>query len=140
MTELEQELQELGGDITAALDEIALPAVLLDPEGVIRWQNKASRVRFGDRGGAKISIVVPDAGADVEAFLADVLCRGAPAEFTLRVRLPDGRIELREISAAPVRDGGSVVGIFGISTPARAPGARCRPQPGTISPIASVTS
>jgi DNA-binding CsgD family transcriptional regulator len=119
MSELEQELRELGGDITTALEEIGLPAALLDSDGVIRWQNRASRARLGDRTGKRFSSVVAGSGAEVEAVLTEMLCSGEPAELTIRIVHSDGRIEPREISAVPVREGGSVVGIFGIGAAAR---------------------
>ena len=49
-------------------------------------------------------------------MFVQILCRGEPAELTLNIRLPTGDFEPREISAAPVRDGGSVVGVFGLGS------------------------
>ncbi len=59
MNNLEKELLELGGgDITTALDEMPLPAALLDPAGVIRWQNRAAIALRGKRVGVELSELV----------------------------------------------------------------------------------
>jgi len=119
MSDLAHELAVLGGDIEVALEEIRVPAALLDSDGVIRWQNAISRDRIGDRSGTPFAdLVSEDATHETRALLAAILCRGEPAEFTLSLRLADGSVEARELSAVPVRDGGSVVGIFGVSAPA----------------------
>jgi DNA-binding CsgD family transcriptional regulator len=119
MSELEQELQELGGDITAALEELRVPAGVVDREGTIRWENDASRGRYGSHVEKPVStLIAPKTDAQVEAMLAEMLCHGEPAEFTVQVTLPDGSTEQREISAVPLRDGGSIVGVFGLNLPA----------------------
>src|SRR5580692_2380943 len=46
-------------------------------------------------------------------MLTRILCRGESANFTIEVRIAAGGYVAREISAAPVRDEGSVVGLFG---------------------------
>jgi DNA-binding CsgD family transcriptional regulator len=120
MSELAQELDELGGDVTTALEEILVPSALVDRRGLIRWQNRASRAQDGDRSDESfLSLLPPDLAAEAESLLSKILSSGRAAELPLRVRLPDGRVELREISAAPVHDGGNIVGVFGLST--RAP-------------------
>ena len=52
MSELDRELEDLGVDITSALEELPVPAVLLDADGVVRWQNAAGRAFWGDVTGA----------------------------------------------------------------------------------------
>jgi DNA-binding CsgD family transcriptional regulator len=116
MSELEQELQELGGDITAALEEIRVPAGLIDQDGTIRWENGAARARYGEHAGKPVgTLIAAETDPHVEAMLAGMLCHGEPAEFTVRFSLPDGSTELREISAVPLREGGSIVGVFGLN-------------------------
>jgi DNA-binding CsgD family transcriptional regulator len=119
VNELEQELEDLGGDIAAALEEIRVPAGVVDHEGTIRWENAASRDRYGDHAGKSVgTLIVPEVDPRVEAMLRQMLCHGEPAEFTVPFRLPDGSSELREVSAVPLRDGGTVVGVFGVNVAA----------------------
>lgn len=132
MSELERELQELGGDITAALEKLRVPAGIVDRGGTIRWENPATRGRFGNHVGKSIgTLIVPEGDREVEELLADMLCAGQPAEFTVRVKLPDGGTEVREISAAPLEEGGSIVGLFGLNLPA---GDRVISSPTTAHP------
>jgi hypothetical protein len=48
MKPLAAELEDLGGaDITGALEELPLRSFVADGEGVVRWQNAASRSAIG---------------------------------------------------------------------------------------------
>src|SRR5581483_11237229 len=111
MTSLTRELEELGGaDITAALEEVGLHAFVVDRDGVLRWQNAASRQELGDLVGQRLEDLVASgrtAGpADqLREFLVELVCRGEPAEFTHEVKRTDGRTDVRDVSAAPLRDG-----------------------------------
>jgi PAS domain S-box-containing protein len=112
---LDQELEALGGDLAGALEELPLPAALLDAEGVVRWQNLASRQQRGDIVGTRFAELVGEQDLQrYDELLERILCRGEPAEFTLSVRNPDGELVRIEISSSPVKDGGSVVGVFGL--------------------------
>ena len=128
MSDLQQELADLGGDITTALEDVPLPAALLDRDGIVRWQNQASLDRIGKVMGADfLGVVAPDEVDEARDLLMRILCRGEPAELTVHLRLATGEHEAREISAAPVREDGSVVGVFGLGTAARQgrrPGAK----------------
>jgi DNA-binding CsgD family transcriptional regulator len=123
MTDLAQELEELGGaDITAALEDVSVHAFVLDADATVRWQNKAARDLIGDRTGKKWAAVMTERSIrEARNAWRQLLCEGEPAELTVEAVLPDGTIEHRDISAAPLREGGSVVGVFGVGVPARAP-------------------
>ncbi len=123
MSGLAQELEELGGaDITAALDEVSVHAFLLDADAIVRWQNKAAREMIGDRVGKKWAAVMTERSiSDVRDVWKELFCAGEPAEVTVEAVLPDGTIERRDVSAAPLRDGGAVVGVFGVGVPSRRP-------------------
>ena len=115
MSELAQELAELGADLTSALERVPMPAALLDRDGIVRWQNAASIAATGNVvGSGLIDVVAPHERREAREFLSGVLCNGEPADFTVRVQDASGRYTLNEISAAPVRGGGSVVGMFGL--------------------------
>jgi DNA-binding CsgD family transcriptional regulator len=116
MDGVEQQLRKLGGNLTGTLNRLRLPATLVDREGVIRWQNPAARRTYGDRAGLKVgSVVLRDAGNDVDARLGEILWNGEAADFSLRAKLPDGRTERIEVCAVPVFGGGAAVGVFGVS-------------------------
>lgn len=125
MNGLAAELDELGGaDITGALEELPVRSFIIDADGVIRWQNAAARTDVGDWAGRKWYEVVTDHQTEeVEAVIQRMLCCGDPAEVTLDLREPGGGTARREISAAPLREGGAVVGLFGVSVPVPTQGA-----------------
>jgi DNA-binding CsgD family transcriptional regulator len=129
MNRLAAELDDLGGaDITGALEELPVRSFVLDADGVIRWQNAAARTDVGDWTGRKWFEVVSDKQTDeVEAVIRQMFCCGDPAEVTLDLSEPGGGTARREISAAPLREGGAVVGLFGVSVPIPGPGAAAVP-------------
>ena len=126
MNGLAAELEDLGGaDIAGALEELPVRSFVVDADGIVRWQNGASREAIGDWSGRKWFDVITDHQSDdMEAVLRRILCSGDPAEATFDVREPDGSIASRDVSAAPLREGGAVVGLFGVSVPAHPSGGR----------------
>jgi DNA-binding CsgD family transcriptional regulator len=95
-----------------------MPAALLDADGVVRWQNRASKELRGDVVGSPFARLV--GAEDLEEYqglLTRILCRGQPAEFTLDVLDAGGQFVPTQVSSSPVKDGGSVVGIFGVGHP-----------------------
>jgi PAS domain S-box-containing protein len=115
MSRLEHELLELGGDITGALEDLQLPATLLDKDGTIRWQNKASVAFRGERAGRNFAeLVAPSEQPEARDVITRILCSGEPAELTLHVLDDEGKYIPVEVSAVPVRDGGTVVAVFGL--------------------------
>lgn len=141
MSSLEQELAELGGDITATLEDVPMPAALLDLDGVVRWQNRASLEVTGNVVGSSFATVVaPHDRDDAQELLTRILCRGEPADFTMDIRAATGGFTPRELSAAPVRDGGSIVGLFGLGRPSGRRDARPRTtKPASRPPAVELT-
>ena len=128
MSSLDEELLELGGNITTALEDVQLPASLLDRDGKIRWQNKASISLRGDQVGTDFTtLVVPTERPEARDLLTRILCHGEPAELTLDVVTRDGDYGRIQLSAVPVRGGGTVVAVFGLGHPVLAPGPRTTP-------------
>jgi DNA-binding CsgD family transcriptional regulator len=126
MSELAAELEELGGaDITKALEELPVRSFVVDADGIVRWQNAASRDAIGEWSGRKwYEVVSENSTADLEGVVQRIICSGDPAEATFAVRESGGVVVPREVSAAPLRDGGAVVGLFGVSIPARTSAGR----------------
>jgi PAS domain S-box-containing protein len=120
MNSLAAELESLGGaDITGALEELPVRSFVIDNDGVVRWQNPASQEAIGDWTGHKwYEVVSENQTADLDAVVRRIFCSGDPAEATFDVREADGAMVPREVSAAPLREGGAVVGLFGVSVPA----------------------
>jgi PAS domain S-box-containing protein len=137
VSSLDAELEALGGDLAGALEELPLLAAVLDSDGVVRWQNLSSRQRRGEIVGTRFAELVGD--EDLQKYnelLERILCRGEPAEFTLTVRSPDGELVPVEISSSPIKDGGSVVGVFGLGRPrASTPEAESEPASTEASPL-----
>jgi DNA-binding CsgD family transcriptional regulator len=129
MNSLAAELDELGGaDITGALEQLPVRSFVIDTDGVVRWQNEASRKALGDWTGRKwLEVVSENQTQEVQDFVRHMLCSGDPAEVTFDVRDPEGGTMRREISAAPLREGGAVVGLFGVSVPIPTQGAPTTP-------------
>jgi DNA-binding CsgD family transcriptional regulator len=127
MSELAHQLRDLGNaDITAALRELPLHAFLVDSNGIIRWQSKASRTGLGRLAGHRWFDELPSTFPLSEAnqdLWARTLSSGEPVEFTIEVREADGQVNRHEINAAPLHDGGSLVGFFGVAVPS-GPSAR----------------
>jgi DNA-binding NarL/FixJ family response regulator len=136
--DLEHVLSVLGGAVTTALEDIRVPAALLDRDGVVRWQNRAAVDDSGSAVGEMFaSLARPDERARIEAAITRMLSGGRPAEFTLSVRNASGGYSLREVSAAAVRKGGCIVGLFGVaprpsalpaSPPTKASGVELTPR------------
>lgn len=73
-------------DITAALNELPSPTVLIDHSGTIRWQNRASVELRGYRvGRGMLEFVAPEDAAGARGVFARVLTHGGTAD--LRVRM-----------------------------------------------------
>ncbi len=119
MNRLAAELDDLGGaDITGALEDLPVRSFVIDADGVVRWQNAASRTAIGDWAGRKwVELVSEKQTEELEGVVRRMFCSGDPAEVTFDVREADGEMARREVSAAPLRDGGAVVGLFGVSVP-----------------------
>ncbi len=113
----------LGGDIDNALDQLCLPAHLVDGNGLVRWQNARSVALFGDiRGRSFTEMFAPEAQptARVE-FTKKMLGTARTTDFETVLRGPSGGRVAVEIHSVAVEGGERVVGVFGIVDPDAAP-------------------
>jgi DNA-binding CsgD family transcriptional regulator len=131
MNTLAAELEGLGGaDITAALEELPVRSFVIDRDGVVRWVSKSGLADVGDRVGERWTSLFDDANIRrIRETVERALKAGESAELTIEVKERDGRVHRRDVSIAPLRGGGSVLGLFGIAGPDRA-------RPRTSEPVA----
>ena len=108
-------LDDIGGDVEAALEDINVPSYVIDPHGVIRWVNSAARNIVGDvRGKQFSSIVSPEDRRRAREVFAQKISGTAAvtdAEFVLVGKNGD-RI-LVDVSSVPLLRGDQVIGVFG---------------------------
>jgi PAS domain S-box-containing protein len=107
---------QLGGEIDDALENVDLPAAILDRAGVIRWLNARAIETVGDlRGRHFTSFVAPEATHSARRDVATLLLGSEPRSQTQSVlRTPDADRIPVELHTVALKDGGYVVGIFGI--------------------------
>ncbi|HEX4323164.1 MAG TPA: LuxR C-terminal-related transcriptional regulator [Gaiellaceae bacterium] len=104
------------GDVHGALEELDVPAYAVDKFGVIRWINSAAQELVGDiRGRQQSSLVVPEQAREAkESFLRKMMGTERSTEATVVVVEPGGQRVQVEISSCPLREGGRIVGVFGV--------------------------
>jgi PAS domain S-box-containing protein len=93
-----------------------VPAYAVDRHGIIRWINDAAHKLVGDiRGRQQSSVVVPEqARAAKESFLRKMMGSEQATDTSVVVVEPGGRRVQVEISSCPLREGGRIVGVFGV--------------------------
>lgn len=105
-------------DITQALEDVAVPAYLIDPDGRFQWLNRKARELIGDVVGSPFSrVCAPEDLRVARTEFARKVVGHAKTEFRLTVMRPDGRRTVVEISSVPLVDDGVVVGVFGLAYP-----------------------
>jgi DNA-binding CsgD family transcriptional regulator len=103
-----------------ALEEINVPAYVLDSSGRIRWLNDAAKDVVGDCTGRLFtSVIDPD---DVRRartrFLENM--RGHPRQhkdYAIDLLTPEGEERRVEISSVPLRSRHRAIGMFGLALP-----------------------
>jgi len=109
---------EIPGNVHGALEEMNVPCYAVDRHGIIRWINSAAHQLVGDiRGRQQSSVVVPEqARAAKESFLRKMMGTEQSTDATVVVVEPGGKRVQVQISAVPLREGGRIVGVFGVVT------------------------
>lgn len=64
-------------------------------------------------------MIPSDQGKALEDLWVRRRSSGEPVEFTIDVKASDGRVVRHDVSAAPLRDGTTVIGFFGVAAAAR---------------------
>jgi PAS domain S-box-containing protein len=106
----------LGGDVEQALESVGVPSYVLDKTGIVRWINPAAERLLGDiRGRHFTSLVAPeDRPRARERFAQKMLGTSLASEATGHLVSTAGERVPVEVSAAALRNGERVVGVFGL--------------------------
>jgi PAS domain S-box-containing protein len=126
---------DIPGDIQSALDDMSVPSYVVDRYGVVRWINPAAQKLVGDvRGRQQSSIVAPEqARMARESFVRKIMGTERSTHTEAVLIGSDGKRIQVEVNSVPLKDGGRIVGVFGIiphveKTPAPAPHAHLTPR------------
>lgn len=111
-------LDDLGANVESSLEELPLPAGIVDASGTLRWANAAAREALGDAAVGRSFFGLVNA-ADVRSVREDhariVLGTRHAADRTVTLEPPNGARLRAELSGARLTSGEEVVGVFGIA-------------------------
>ena len=118
LSDAAQVASDLGipGDVHGALDAMTVPSYAVDRFGIIRWLNPAAVALIGDvRGRQQSSVVAPEqARMARESFTRKIMGTERSTDAEVVLVGPGGTRILAEVSSVPLREGGRIVGVFGI--------------------------
>jgi DNA-binding CsgD family transcriptional regulator len=104
--------------LEATLGSLPIPAYTNDLEGFITWQNGAAQAVAGDLRGVHYTKAVPaEELPRARETWAAVTLSGATRRRTGFFKAANGRLVELEVISAPIRNGGRIVGTFGIAIP-----------------------
>ena len=109
-------LRAMDADVERALEQIHVPAYVIDTHGIIRWVNPAGqRVVGGDVTGRQFtSVVAPEETRRArESFAQKVVGNVQVTDGEVVIVQDDGDRVNVEISAVPLYSGGQIIGVFG---------------------------
>jgi PAS domain S-box-containing protein len=105
----------LDADVVRALEQVNVPAYVIDSYGIIRWTNPAGRRVVGDVEGRQYtSVVAPEETRRAREIFAQKVVGGTTVTDVSGVLLAaNGDRITVEISSVPLYSGGHIVGVFG---------------------------
>lgn len=114
--DLAEQLNALGADVHPALEHLAVPVIVFDRLGIVRYANAAAFAAFGDiRGSSLVSLLEPESVRAAQAsFARKIVGTVRATELEVYVRLVDGSRARAEVSAVALEGHGQVVGVFGL--------------------------
>lgn len=109
-----------GFDVTHALEEVTVPAYVIDRNGCVRWQNRGSVAAVGDLTGRLFTraIAAEDQHRARSEFAKTLIGERAPNEYSLAIISTDGMRRTVRVSSVPLWKDGEIVGVFGVAYPA----------------------
>jgi PAS domain S-box-containing protein len=109
------QLHAIDADVERALEQINVPAYVIDKHGIIRWVNPAARRVVGDVSGRQFtSVCAPEESRRAREVFAQKIAGTAEvtdAEVVL-IQEDGDRINV-EVSSVPLYSGGQIIGVFG---------------------------
>ena len=122
-------------DVERALAIVNFVAYMIDRDGVIAWQNHASRRFIGDVCGTHFTeLVAPEhRRRAIEAFTSKVVGSAPYTDYTIDALHPSGERVSITVSSVPLYRDGKVIGVLGLVAnppggPQRAPDHRLTPR------------
>lgn len=102
-----------------ALEELQVPAYVIDSGGRIRWLNAAAREVLGGDAVGKLftSVIDPEDQRRARSRFAQNLRGDGNYEFALDIVTENGEERRVEISSVPLRSRHRAIGMFGIAMP-----------------------
>ena len=107
-------LREMDADVEQALEQINVPAYVIDVHGIIRWVNPAGQRVVGDVTGRQFtSVVAPEETRRARESFAQKVVGGVESTDDEVVLVQDDgdRINV-EISAVPLYSGDRIIGVW----------------------------
>ena len=107
-------------DVTHALEDLPVPAGVVDREGRVRWQNRGAVELFGDRVGEPFlhAVAQEDAHLARAQFAKKMIGEARATDYVVTMLARDGRRVRCRVSAATLRQGGEVLGMLALAYPA----------------------
>ena len=121
-------------DLRATLEQVSVPAAILDREGTVTWINHAAREEFGNRVGQPfVSVVAPEYVELVQRQFERKLSGEPMTDYEAEVITADGTRRRAEISSVLIPGGDVCNAVFGIGVlgpprPAAAASVRLTPR------------
>ena len=108
-------LREMDADVERALENINVPAYVIDRQGIIRWVNPAGKRVVGDVTGRQFtSVVAPEETRRArESFAQKVVGNVEATDEEVVLVQDDGDRVNVEVSAVPLYSGDKIIGVFG---------------------------
>lgn len=103
-------------DLTRALEEMSVPAYVLDRAGRFRWQNRGALGLFGNRIGQSYTRTVAPEDLHLARthFAKKLIGEAVSTDYTLTALGAGGERLAVRISSVPFREDGAIAGVFGI--------------------------
>lgn len=128
-------LSLISPQLPPALEEISVPAYVIDSGGRIRWLNDAAKELVGDVTGRMFtSVIDPEDIPRAKSRFHRNLHGKGHRDFAVDVVTADGNEQCVEISSVPLRSRHRAIGMFGLVRPRSESGGRVHKVDGRLTP------